>query len=90
MTKDLAALVKAQRVKLGYTFREIERLAKKKVTHAAIYQIEVGKHKSVDPHKLRVLCEVLEIDFVEAMILAGYITKSEIRMTQALGRKPYQ
>lgn len=78
MTGKLGALVKSQRVKLGYTFRQTERLAKKKITHAAIYQIEVGKHGSVDPHKLRALCVVLKIDYVQALILTGYLTTTEL------------
>lgn len=80
MTNALGRLLRAARARKGYTLRDIERLSKKKITNAYVCQIELGggRVELPSPGKLRLLGEILHVDYITLMRAAGYITKRDL------------
>jgi transcriptional regulator with XRE-family HTH domain len=69
--------IKAARKAKKLTLRDVERLSNGNISNVHVSEIENGlAHPS--PRMLRQLSEVLELDFLKLMILAGHITQRDI------------
>lgn len=76
MTK-LQDVLRSARLKRGLSHREVEKLADKKITATYVRIIE-NKEVIPSPEKLRVLADILQLDFLELMILAGHVCTSDL------------
>lgn len=75
--KSLGEMLKQQRIKLGYSTRELsEKL--ESISHTEINMLENGKRKKPDPIILRVLAKELKLDYLELFKLLGYISAEAI------------
>lgn len=79
MTTPLSRRLKQARLRLGISVREIERLSKNKISDGHASQIENGIAQNPTPQTLRILCTILELDYLTIMMAAGYITKQDLR-----------
>lgn len=74
--EKLSAVLHEARVGKGLSLRDIEKLSDGEISNAYICQIEKGVVPY--PEKLRVLSRILKLNFLELMILAGHVTKSDL------------
>lgn len=75
----LANHLKTQRLKNNHTIRDIERLSKKKISDCNFNKIEKGIVKEPSPQSLRIIAHALKLDYINLLILAGYITPRELQ-----------
>lgn len=66
----LGNMINKARLEKNMSLRELYTLSK--VHYKTIHKLEKGQMKNIDPIKLVRLSNVLKIDFVKMMILAGY------------------
>lgn len=76
--KSLGEMLKEQRIKLGYSTRELsEKL--ESISHTEINMLENGKRKKPDPIILRAIAKELKLDYLELFKLLGYISAKAIK-----------
>jgi transcriptional regulator with XRE-family HTH domain len=69
------------------SLRQVEEASSKEVSNAYLSQLETGKIVQPSPNVLNTLSEIYEIDYVQLMELAGYLSPSAAReATQRHGR----
>lgn len=78
MTHKLQRKLKAARLKLGLSIRDVERLSKNKVHNSHVTHLEKGRIEFPNPNLLRILCRILKLDYVSVLMLAGYLTKKDL------------
>ncbi|MBN9248190.1 MAG: helix-turn-helix transcriptional regulator [Hyphomicrobium sp.] len=71
---SLGQFLAAIRAKRELTLRQVEDGTEKEVSNAYLSQIESGKIKQPSANILSKLAEFYEIDFIQLMELAGYVT----------------
>ena len=69
--------LRQERVSRGITIRALEKSSG--VSAAYISQIETSDQFSAQPKILRRLASSLKIDYMELMILAGHITRGDLK-----------
>lgn len=77
----LGRKIRGLRLKLDFTVRDVERTTIKsgyRVPNAYLSQIELGQIKFPHPHVLRSLARTYGVDFLDLMVVAGYITKKDL------------
>lgn len=77
--KKLHTRLRNARLTRGLSLRDIARATGGEVSHPYFSELEQGKQTMPNPHKLRALSKVLGINFLELMILAGYITVKDLK-----------
>lgn len=78
-SNKLPARLRAARMAQGLSLRDVERLSDDRISNPYLNQIELGREGDVNPRKLRVLAKILKLDFLEVMILAGYLTVQDLK-----------
>lgn len=76
----LAAYLRTVRWEKDLSLRDIERLSKKQISNAYFSQLERGIHETPSPTKLYEIAKVLEINYLELMVIAGYLTQKDVRV----------
>lgn len=76
MTK-LATVLRTARQEKGLSLSDIEKLSDSTIAYSYVCGIERGAIPS--PKKLRVLANILKLDFLELMILAGHVGASDFK-----------
>lgn len=71
-TKFSIMIITARQSK-GYTLRDVELKARGKISNGYVSQLETGKCPEPTPPKLRVLCRVLNLDYMSVMKVLGYL-----------------
>jgi transcriptional regulator with XRE-family HTH domain len=71
--------LRASRIAQGLSLRDIERMSGHQISNPHVSQLERGIETKPSPHHLRVLAKVLKLDYLELMILAGYITFRDMK-----------
>ncbi len=61
------------KIKIFQYLREVEKLAKKKVSNSYLYQLESDSIKEPSPHVLYTLAEFYGVPYTGIMRLAGYV-----------------
>lgn len=77
--KKLHARLRAARIARQLSLRDVATLTDHQISNPYLCQLETGKNAEPSPHKLRLLAKVLRLDFLELMILAGYITVKDLK-----------
>lgn len=85
MTTKLARQLRAARLRMGFTLRDVEKKSGKKITNAYLSQLEHGAHADPSPKKLRAICDVLKLSYIDIMIAAGYLNQQELRAFSLTG-----
>lgn len=75
----LADRLRNARMGLKLTLRDVERLTGSSVLHPYLCHLENAKIIAPDPARLRALSEVLRLDYLELLILAGHLTIRELK-----------
>lgn len=78
-TKKLHSRLRQARLSQGMSLRDIARATGGKVSHPYFSELEQGKQIMPNPHKLRALSKALKLDYLELMILAGYLTVRDLK-----------
>jgi transcriptional regulator with XRE-family HTH domain len=78
-TDSLGDYLKAVRVGLDMTLRDVERATNKEVSNAYLSQLETGKIENPSPHVLYELAQVYKVSYENLMQRAGYIVPSKAR-----------
>lgn len=76
----LAARLKHARQSQRLSTRKVSALSKGGISCGYLSQIEMGHIEEVCPPKLRILSRVYGLDYLELMVLAGYLTVKEARI----------
>lgn len=84
MTNRLATLLKAARLKRGITIRAIEKESFGGITNGYVSRLENGYETQPSPPKLRVLCAFIGLDYVTALMAAGYINKKDLQSLRGM------
>ena len=77
MPSKLSKQLRAVRLSLGYSLRDVERLSKGKISNAYVSIAEHGIERP-KPETLRILCKVYQLDFISMMKVAGHIKPGDI------------
>lgn len=75
----LQSRLKAARLAHGLSMRDVAKLSDGTISNPYICQIEQGNFADISPVKLRTLSKILKLDFLELMILAGYLTVKDLK-----------
>jgi len=84
MNKTLGLTILRARQRKGLSQREVVRLSGNRVSNCCIAWLENSKYNP-QPNTLRVLCEVLELDFLKLMVMAGHLKPSEVKNIRGMG-----
>jgi transcriptional regulator with XRE-family HTH domain len=76
-TDSLGDYLKAIRLGLKMTLRDVERATDKEVSNAYLSQLETGKIENPSPHVLYTLAQVYGVSYESLMERAGYIAPSK-------------
>jgi transcriptional regulator with XRE-family HTH domain len=78
--KSLHQRLRQARLARGLTLRDIEKASEGQITNSYVNRLERGL-EDIKPHpdKLRVLSRILQIDYLELMILAGCLTIKDLK-----------
>ncbi|WP_110958827.1 MULTISPECIES: helix-turn-helix transcriptional regulator [Comamonadaceae] len=69
------------------SLRQVEEASGKEISNAYLSQLETGKISNPSPNVLNTISEIYEIDYVQLMELAGYLSPNAARdATQRHGR----
>lgn len=79
----LGAHLAAVRKDRGFSLRHVEELTKKAVSNAYLSQVESGKIQQPSPNILHALSSAYKISYEQLMAMAGYISTSNKRGTNA-------
>lgn len=77
--KKIQSTIRSARIARRLTLRDIERLSKGKITNGYLCQVETDPHQNVSPEKLRVLSQILKLNYLVLMLLAGHITLKDLK-----------
>jgi transcriptional regulator with XRE-family HTH domain len=80
-TDSFGDYLKAIRVGLKMSLRDVERATEKDVSNAYLSQLETGKIESPSPHIIYALAEVYGVSYESLMKRAGYIAPSKAKRT---------
>lgn len=83
--KKLSDKLRQARAARHMTLRAIEEKSDGLLCNAYFSQIEHGYIQDVNPNILRVIARILQLDYMELMILAGYITVRDLRTSKNKG-----
>lgn len=75
----LAKFLKASRLKRGLTLRDIEKKSKYKITDGHVSKIENGFINEPSPHQLRAISKTLNLNYLEVIMEAGYVTYADLK-----------
>lgn len=78
-TIRLAQLLKSERLRSGFTLRDVEKITEGEVSNAYLSQLENGKIAKPSPHILFALSTALEIQYDQLMERAGYLSTGKNR-----------
>lgn len=81
----LGDYLKAIRIGLKMTLRDVEKATDKEVSNAYLSQLETGKIENPSPHVLYALTQVYDVSYESLMERAGYIAPS--RANRVAGAK---
>lgn len=76
--KRLRSVLRSARACKGLSLRDIEKKSRGAISNPCICQIETGVNKTPMPSTLRTLSDILELDYLELMVLAGHLRKSDL------------
>lgn len=79
ISKKLTSKLRNARVTQHLSLRDVDRLSKGRLSNGFVSQVELGQVNEPTPPKLRALAEVLKLNYLELMILAGYITVKDLK-----------
>lgn len=71
--------LRSARLRLDLTLREVSDMADSNISNPYVSQLERGLDRNPSPHILRALCRVLQLNYMEMMKLAGYITQKDLK-----------
>lgn len=83
--KKLSNKLHQARISLGLTLRQVERDAAMfglRISNCYLCQIEKGYIQDVNPNLLRMLAKILKLDYMELLILAGYVTVRDLKLSK--------
>lgn len=80
-TDSFGDYLKAIRVGLEMSLRDVERATDKEVSNAYLSQLETGKIENPSPHVLYTLAQVYGVSYESLMQRAGYIAPSKAKRT---------
>lgn len=76
---SLAYYLKQERKKQKLTLRDIEKLSKNKISNPYFSQLEQSPRRfDPSPHALREISKAMKLDYINLLIVAGYLTRKEI------------
>lgn len=84
-TDTLGDYLKAMRLGLEMTLRDVEKATDKEVSNAYLSQLENGKIENPSPHVLYTLAQIYKVSYKNLMQRAGYIVPA--RASRAAGAK---
>lgn len=79
INKKLTSKLRNARLAQHLTLRDVRRLSKGRLSNGFVCQVELGYVNEPTPPKLRAFAEVLKLNYLELMILAGYITVKDLK-----------
>lgn len=74
--QKLGMTLRRQRLALGLTLRDVQSRAV--IANGYYSELERGKAANVNPKKLRLLARVLKLDYIQLLLMAGYLTQPEL------------
>ena len=74
----LSQVLQQARLSRGLSLREMQKLSDNTITCAYIAKLEKSSQVP-SPKKLRVLADILKLDFLELMIIAGHVNRTDIK-----------
>lgn len=77
--KKLHSRLRAARLAQGLTLRDVSDLTNGGISNPHLSELERGIETSPSPHKLRSVAKALKLDYLELMILAGYLTVKDLK-----------
>jgi HTH-type transcriptional regulator, competence development regulator len=83
-TDSFGDYLKAIRLGLKMSLRDVERATGKEVSNAYLSQLETGKIENPSPHVLYTLAEVYGVSYENLMKRAGYIVPSKAKRTASV------
>lgn len=83
MTK-LNALLRQARAERQLTLRDVELLSGNTITNVAVSNIEIGKVTPL-PCTLKILSRIYKLDFLELMVMAGHVERSDLKRVSVRG-----
>jgi transcriptional regulator with XRE-family HTH domain len=63
------------------SLRQVEEASNKEVSNAYLSQLETGKIQQPSPNVLNTLADIYEIDYIQLMELAGYLSAAKARQS---------
>jgi len=75
--KTLGGVLREARLTKGLSLRDIEKLSDNTISNMHVHNVE-ERGFTPSPKKLRVLAKVLRLNFLELMILAGHVQKTDL------------
>lgn len=78
METKLSKRLRNARISQNLTLREVEIICNNKISNPHIGYLEAGKGIP-KPETLRLLSHALKIDYMELMLLAGYVTVRDLK-----------
>lgn len=69
--------LKQARLAQGLSLRAVAKLSQGRLSHPLICEVENGHILEPTPPKLRAMAEILRLDYIELLHLAGYLTRAE-------------
>jgi HTH-type transcriptional regulator, competence development regulator len=82
-TTTFGDYLKATRLGLRMTLRDVEGATNKEISNAYLSQLETGKVENPSPHVLYSLAQVYGVSYESLMERAGYIMPSNAKRTSA-------
>ena len=76
----LSRRLKQARIKKGMSLRDLE--AVNSISNPYLSQVEQGKAGDVNPKKLKSIALALGLDYIELMVLAGYLTVGDLKRSR--------
>lgn len=73
----LSQKLRATRLARDLSLRDMNKISRAAITHTYVMQVE-QKGMIPSPKKLRVFAQVLDLDFIDLMMLAGHLKASDL------------
>lgn len=74
----LGVYLRQARLKQGLSLRALAELTQGGISNPYIHQLETGRSLKPCPTHLRALAGALKLNYLDVMIVAGYLTKKDL------------
>lgn len=78
--QKLGTVLRHARMSQGLTLMDIQKKSRGRISSTVVGLIETGKHRKPKPESLRVIAEVLKLNFVGLMLISGNLTSDDVDM----------